>query len=193
MSGVNRRTEGNGPHIKTKGVVMKLVKVFGLAVVFMFVASTFVRAEELKFAYVDLAKLFDQYERTKEYDKVLEADNNKFQEERNKKIEKIRDLQGKAAMLKDEAKVKSDKDVEALKNEILEFDRTKRTDLTKARDEKVREILLEIEKVVSEYAKAQNITFVLNDRVLIYGKDTLSITDPILKTLNDNYAKQAKK
>lgn len=172
---------------------MKLVKMFALAVVFMFVASTFVRAEELKFAYVDLAKLFDQYERTKEYDKVLEGENNKFQEERNKKIEKIRDLQGKSEMLKDEAKVKNDKDIETLKNEILEFDRTKRTDLTKARDEKVREILLEIEKTVSEYAKAQNITFVLNDRVLIYGKDTLNISDPILKTLNDNYTKQAVK
>ncbi|MBF0594923.1 MAG: OmpH family outer membrane protein [Candidatus Omnitrophica bacterium] len=172
---------------------MKLVKMFGLVVVFMFAAVTFARAEELKFAYVDLAKLFDQYDRTKEYDKVLEADNNKFQDERNKKIDQIRELQGKAAMLKDEAKAKNDKDIEKLKNDILEFDRSKRTDLTKARDEKVREILLEIEKTVSEYAKAQDITFVLNDRVLIYGKDTLNITDPILKTLNDSYAKQPKK
>ncbi len=172
---------------------MKWVKVLGLAVVFMFVASTFVRAEELKFAYVDLAKLFDQYERTKEYDKVLEADNNKFQEERNKKIKEIQDLQGKSAMLKDEAKLKNEKETEKLKNEIIEFDRVKRTDLTKARDEKVREILLEIEKTVSEYAKGQGITFVLNDRVLIYGKDTLNITDPILKTLNENYTKQSKK
>ena len=172
---------------------MKAVKVLGLAVVFMFAAVTFARAEDLKFAYVDLAKLFDQYDRTKEYDKVLEADNNKFQEERNKKIDQIKDLQGKSAMLKDDAKAKNDKDIEKLKNDILEFDRVKRTDLTKARDEKVREILLEIEKTVSEYAKAQNITFVLNDRVLIYGKDTLSITDPILKILNDSYAKQPKK
>jgi len=172
---------------------MKAVKVLSLAVVFMFAAVTFARAEDLKFAYVDLAKLFDQYDRTKEYDKVLEADNNKFQEERNKKIDQIKDLQGKAAMLKDEAKVKNDKEIEKLKNEIVEFDRVKRTDLTKARDEKVREILLEIEKTVSEYAKAQNITFVLNDRVLIYGKDTLSITDSILKILNDSYAKQPRK
>ena len=172
---------------------MKLVKVFGLAVVFMFVAATFARAEELKFAYVDLARVFDQYERTKEYDKVLEADNKKFQEERNKKIDQIRALQDKAPMLKDDAKAKNDKDMEKLKNEILEFDRTQRTDLTKARDEKVREILLEIEKVVSEYAKAGGITFVLNDRVLIYGKPEFNITEPILKALNDNYAKQPKK
>ena len=173
---------------------MKSIKILGLVLVVMFAAATFARAaEDQNFAYVDLARLFDQYERTKEYDKVLEAENNKFQEERNKKIDQIRELQGKAAMLKDEAKAKNDQEIEKLKTDILEFDRVKRTDLTKARDEKVREILLEIEKVVSEYAKAQNITFVLNDRVLIYGKDTLNISEPVLKTLNDSYAKQPKK
>lgn len=170
---------------------MKLVKSFGVALMSVFVAVSLAHAQEAKFAYVDLAKLFDGYEKTKEYDKTLEADNSKFQTERNKLIEQIRDLQGKAAMLKDDAKAKNDKEMEKLKNEIMEFDRTKRADLTKARDEKVREILLEIEKVVSEYAKAQGITFVLNDRVLIYGKDTHNITEPILKSLNENYGKQA--
>ena len=171
---------------------MKSVKFLAIVMAFFFVA-TVVRAEEIKFAYVDMAKLFDEYGRTKEYDKVLEADNNKFQEERNKKIDKIRDLQGKEALLKDDAKAKAGQEIEALKNEILEFDRTKRTDLTKARDEKVREILAEIEKVVSDYAKAEGITFVMNDRVLVYGKDGFSITEPILKQLNDAYAKQPKK
>ncbi len=168
---------------------MKSVKLLSMAVAFLFTVSV-VSAAEIKFAYVDMAKLFDEYGKTKDYDKVLEADNNKFQEERNKKIDKIRELQGKEAMLKDDAKVKAGQEIEALKNEILEFDRTKRTDLTKARDEKVREILGEIEKVVSDYAKAEGITFVMNDRVLIYGQDGFAITEPILKQLNDAYAKQ---
>jgi Skp family chaperone for outer membrane proteins len=140
-----------------------------------------------KVAYVDLSRMFDEYEKTKAYDKVLEADNTKFQEERNKKIDKIKELQGKLAVLKDEEKAKAEKDMETLKNEVLEFDRTKRTDLTKARDEKVREILLEIEKLTSEYAKKENITYVLNDRVLVYGAEGMNITEAILKALNDAY------
>lgn len=172
---------------------MKFIKFAALGMVLLFSASTLVHAEEIKFAYVDMAKLFDDYGKTKEYDKVLEADNTKFQAERNVKIDKIRELQGKVAMLKDAEKAKTEQDIEKLKNEIMEFDRTKRTDLTKARDEKVREILQEIEKVVSDYAKAQGVTFVFNDRVLVYGKETFNITEPILKTLNDAYGKQPKK
>ncbi len=174
---------------------MKVFKLLGVALCFMLVASPMVLAQEakLKFAHVDLAKLFDEYDKTKAYDKVLEADNTKFQEERNKKIDSIKELQGKMDVLKDAEKAKAEKDIETLKNEILEFDRTKRTDLTKARDEKVREILLEIEKLVSEYAQKEGITYVMNDRVLVYGDKTLNITEPILKTLNDNYKAQGGK
>ncbi len=145
-----------------------------------------------KVAYVNLSRVFDEYEKTKVYDKVLEADNTKFQEERNKKIEAIRELQGKTAALKENEKAKTDKDIEKLKSELMAFDQQKRTDLTKARDERVREILMEIEKVVSEYAKKEGYSFVFNDRVLIYGAETMNITEPILKALNETY-KQAKK
>ena len=169
---------------------MKSLKVFSLILAFLIAGAYPVFAQQaLKIAYVDVGRLFDEYEKTKAYDKVLEADSKKFEEERNKKIDQIKEFQGKLAMLKDAEKAKSEKDMEKLKNEIIEFDRTKRTDLTKARDEKVREILLEIEKVVAEYAKANGITFVLNDRTLIYGQEDLNITAPILKTLNENYAK----
>ncbi len=169
---------------------MKSLKVLGLMVAFLVAGALVtprVHAEELKFAYVNLSKLFDEYEKTKMYDKSLEADNNKFQEERNKKIEAIRELQGKAGALKADAKAKLDQDIEKAKNDLLEFDRQKRTDLTKARDEKVREILMEIEKTVSEYAKKEGIAFVFNDRVLIYGADTMNITDSIMKNLNEAY------
>lgn len=174
---------------------MKALKLLGVALCAMVVSSSMVFAQDakLKVAHVDLARLFDEYEKTKAYDKVLEADNTKFQEERNKKIEAIRDLQSKLEVLKDAEKVKVEQEAEKLKNEVLEFDRTKRTDLTKARDEKVREILLEIEKVVSEYAQKEGITYVMNDRVLVYGDKSLSITETILKTLNDSYKAQGKK
>ena len=146
-----------------------------------------------KVAYVDLSRMFDEYEKTKAYDKVLEADNKKFQEERTKKIDAIRDLQGKSAALKEDEKGKVDKDIEKLKADLLAFDQQKRTDLTKARDEKVREILMEIEKTVSEYAKKEGYAYVFNDRVLIYGDQSMNITEPILKSLNEVYMKQDKK
>ena len=172
---------------------MKSVKWFALLVAFVVVAVVPAHAQEaaLKIAYCDIARVFDEYGKTKSYDKVLEADTKKFEEERNKKIEALKELQGKLAMLKDDEKAKSEKDMEKMKNEVIEFDRTKRTDLTKARDEKVREILMEIEKTVSEYAKKEGFSFVFNDRVLIYGAENLNITETILKGLNDAYTAAA--
>lgn len=146
-----------------------------------------------KVAYVDLGRMFDEYDKTKAYDKVLEADNKKFQEERTRKIDAIRDLQGKTAALKDAEKAKVEKDIEKQKADLLAFDQQKRTDLTKARDEKVREILMEIEKTVSEYAKKEGYAYVFNDRVLIYGDQSMNITEPVLKSLNEAYTKQNKK
>ncbi len=174
---------------------MKSWKLVCLVLCFVFAAALVARAEDVKtkIAYVDLARIFDEYGKTKAYDKILEAENNKYQEERNKKIDQIRELQGKIAMMKDAEKAKAEKDMEKLKNDILEFDRQKRTDLTKNRDEKVREILLEIEKTVSEYAKKEGISYVLNDKMLIYGAETSNITEPILKGLNDSYKPDVKK
>jgi len=149
--------------------------------------STSSFAKDEKFGYVDLSQIFNEYKRTKEYDAELEKETNAFQEERNKMIESVRDAQGKLALMKEEGKTKMQETIDKQKADLLEFDRQKRTDLTKKRDEKVREILLEIEKIVSDYAKKEGYTMVLNDRVLIYGGENLNITDKILKILNDGY------
>jgi len=140
-----------------------------------------------KIGYVDLSRVFNEYKKTKEYDAVLEKENTSFQEERNKMIDKIRDAQSKLALLKEDEKKKLQEDVDKQKAALLDFSRAKSTDLTKKRDEKIREILLEIEKVVSDYSKKEGYTFVLNDRVLIFGDQTMNITDTVVKLLNDNY------
>ena len=177
---------------------MRSLKVLSIVITlmlagFMVMPQAYAQDFKGKVAYVDLARMFDEYEKTKAYDKVLEIDNKKFQEERTKKIDAIRDLQGKTAALKDDEKAKVEKDIEKLKADLLTFDQQKRTDLTKARDEKVREILMEIEKTVSEYAKKEAYAYVFNDRVLIYGDQSMNITEPILKSLNEAYTKQDKK
>jgi Skp family chaperone for outer membrane proteins len=59
--------------------------------------------------------------------------------------------------------------------------------LAKRRDEKVREILQEIQKIVGGIAKRDGYTLVLNDRVMIYGEPELNVTEEVMKTLNDSY------
>ena len=79
-----------------------------------------------------------------------------------------------------------------MKADLLEFDRLKKTDLTKERNEKIREILLEIEKIVSDFAEKNGYSVILNDRVLIYGAPGYDVTEEILKVLNAPAPEKAK-
>ena len=165
-----------------------------LAVLFCSVfltSNVFAQGGQLKkVGFLDLSKIFDNYEKTKEYDSVLENKHNVYKESRDEKIEKLQEAQSKLALLKEEEKDKVQKDLEKMRTDLLEYDQDQRVDLTKQRDEKIREILLEIEKVVSDYAKSQGFDIILNDRVLIYGSEGFDVTDQILKILNDNYNKK---
>ena len=91
--------------------------------------------------------------------------------------------------MKDSEKAAMQADIEKQKNDVVAFDKQKRTELAKKRDDKVREILTEIQGIVSGIAKKDGYTYVLNDRVMVYGDPSLNITDEVMKTLNDSYKK----
>jgi outer membrane protein len=168
---------------------MKALKVFVLAVVFGCMAAVCSLAGDLKIAYVDLSKVFDGYQKTKEFDAVLQSEGEVFQKERDAMIQKIQDAQGKLNLMNDAQKTAMQADIEKQKNDVVAYDKEKRTELAKKRDDKVREILTEIQKIVSDLAKREGYTYVLNDRVMIYGDPQSNVTDAVLKTLNDSYKK----
>jgi len=149
------------------------------------------QAAEKKIVFVDLSRIFDEYNKTKDFDTLLEEKHDGYQKERQKKLDAVRGDEGKLAMLKEEEKKKLQEKIDKAKSELLEFDRVRQTDLRKERDEKIREILLEIEKVVREFAEQEKYDLILNDKVLIFGNETLEITDQVIKLLNGKY--QAKK
>lgn len=141
-------------------------------------------AQEGKIGFVNLSRLFDEYGKTKDYDAKLEQKHKNFEEARTQRIEKIREAQGKLSLLAENQRAELEAEIERMKTDLLEFDRQQKADLTKERNDKIREILLEIENKVSEYAKNQNYDLILNDRVLIYGSKTIDLTEEFLKILN---------
>lgn len=166
---------------------MKLLKLM-LIIVFacsLVLPTAAIAKEDNKIGFVDLSRLFDEYHKTKEYDKVLEGQQKDFQDKQQAKIDKIREEQDKLSILADDKKAKAEEEIEKLKAELMDFNREQQTELTKVRNEKIREILLEIEKVVSTYAEKENFTVILNDRVLIYGNQAINVTEPILNMLNE--------
>ncbi len=147
-------------------------------------ASSVFAADMGKVAYVDLSRLFDEHNQTKAYDKELEAKQKDFEKEMNSRVEKLKDSRGKLALLKEDKRAELEAEIEKEESKLLEYRSQKTTTLTKERNEKIREILLEIEKVVSSYAEKENYAMILNDRVLVYGDPNKNITESILKILN---------
>ncbi|HLF18246.1 MAG TPA: OmpH family outer membrane protein [Candidatus Omnitrophota bacterium] len=166
----------------------KILIIVGFALT-LIVSTSYAQKQE-KIAFIDLSRLFDEHHKTADYDKVLEGRHQEFEKERNTKIEKIQESQGKLALLNADKKAELEAEIEKMKADLLEYDRQQKTTLTKERNEKIREILLEIEQQVSAYAEKEGYDLILNDRVLIYGNPVKDLTDEILTTLNANQPKK---
>jgi outer membrane protein len=142
-----------------------------------------------KFAYVDLSKTFAEYNKTKDYDKVLAGKEGAYETERNKMVDEVKQLQEKIELLSEKEKEAKTKDLQEKLKSLQEFDRQKQTDLRKEQDEKMREILKDIEEAVRKHAEKEGYTLVFNDRVLVYQTKSMDISDKILEMLNKDYKK----
>ncbi len=143
-----------------------------------------------KIGYVDLGKVFDDYEMTKSLDKQLEGKGSVKQADRDKMVAEIKKLRDEAEL--SSAKAKEDKQAvidEKLKV-LQDFDRTTRDALRKERDDMVKDILKQIEVVIQDFGKSQGYGYIFNDRVLVYKGEGNDLTAQVTKVLNDNYAKK---
>jgi outer membrane protein len=143
-----------------------------------------------KLGYVNLSAIFNAYTKTKEYDKILEAEQKKYEEERQKKAEEIKKLQDKLSLLNEKQRAKKKDEVEEKIKSFQEFDMERRQDLRRERDEKMKEILQDIERAIRQYAEKEGYTLVFNDRVLVYQAKEYDLTDKIIEIVNNNYKRK---
>ncbi len=149
-----------------------------------FVQASFAQSSDLKIGYVNLTVIFDKYQKTVDYDKVLEQKSTDYKKQRNDLVAKIQEAERRITLLKEEERMKVVQQIEKDKQALMDFDQKKQTELRKDRDDKIREILLEIESVVKAYAQREEYDIILNDRVLIYGAESFDLTQKILDSLN---------
>lgn len=143
-----------------------------------------------KIGFVDVATVFDGYEKTKENDQILREMGKKKEEERDALVHEIRRLKDEIALLSEEAAAEKRKMLDEKVRELEEFDtETKRT-LGKKRNEVVRDIFKDIDKVVQRYGERKGYDMIFNQRVLLYGDAHFDITQEILKELNQQYQRK---
>lgn len=160
------------------------------AVGFVALGSGRAHAEGEKIGYVDLAKVFDEYQKTKDFDKSLEGKGASKQVERDKMVADVKKLRDEAELLTGKAKEDKQAAVDEKIKGLQDFDRTTRDALRKERDGMVRDILKEIETVIQGFGKSQGYTYIFNDRVLVFKSGSGDLTPQVIKALNDSYSKK---
>lgn len=137
-----------------------------------------------KFAYVELRKLFNEYSKTKDYDKELGDKENAYTAEREKKVNEIKQFQDKMNLLSDKEKEAKTKELEAKIKTLQDFDREKQTDLRKESDEKRAEIMKDIDTTIKQFAEKEGYALVFNEVGVAYNVKSYDITAKIIDVLN---------
>jgi len=137
-----------------------------------------------KFAYINLGQTFNEYSKTKEYDKNLTEKENSYTAERDKKIKDLNSFRDKFTLLNDKEKEAKKGELESKAKVVKDFITQKETELRKEQEDRMKEILKDIESAVKAYAEKEGYTMVFNDRVLVYQDKTMDITDKIIAVLN---------
>ena len=162
----------------------RLLCFFALTMIFNFALSSQAFSEELKIGYINLGKTFDEYEKTQKYESKLGDEGETKEKEREALVNKIRELKEEMVLLSDKGKEEKQALIDEKIKALQEFDRDTRDDLRQKRDEMVRDILEEIDEIIQDYGKKNGYTVILNDRVVIYGAETIDVTQDIIDVLN---------
>ncbi|MBU0758962.1 MAG: OmpH family outer membrane protein [Candidatus Omnitrophica bacterium] len=167
-----------------------LRKIFTGMALAIFLFSGLAYAQENKVGFVDLSKAFDEYQKTKDFDRELEKKGDAKQGQRENLVKDIRKMREEIELMNEKTREKKEQDIEAKIKALQEFDQDAKAILTKERDDMVRDILKEMNDVIQDYGEKNGFSIILNDRVLLYGNSALDLTDEIIKILNDRYAKK---
>jgi Skp family chaperone for outer membrane proteins len=164
---------------------MKRLIVLAVAVVFamgLFSASAF--AKEYKIGFVDLAKVSDEYTKTKDYEKNFEAQVKTKDAERQKYVDEVRKLKEEQTLLSDKAKAEKQTVIDEKIKRLQDFDRTVRDDLIKQRNTMLGEIQKDIDAVISAYSKEAGYDIVFIKQTVLFGGQELDLTAEVTKRLN---------
>ncbi len=166
-------------------------RIFAVLFTLLFCAPAVSFAAE-KIAYVDVAKVFDGYQRTKDSDGKLQSAAKKKEEERDGLVREVRRLKDEQALLGEEARAKKQDAIDAKVRELQDFDMAARRELGEQRNKTVKEIFKDIDDIVQRYGERKGFDFIFNDRVLLYRSGRFDVSQDVLTELNREYQKKPK-
>ena len=117
----------------------KLLAVLCGVLLSVFVLTGVAQAAD-KFAFINLARAFSEYSKTKDFDKALTDKENSYTAERDKKISELNSLKDKFNLLSDKEKEAKKTELENKAKAIKDFITQRETTLRKEQEDKIKAI-----------------------------------------------------
>ena len=145
-------------------------------------------APALKVGFVDLAKLFDNYQRTKASDAVLEKEGKEKETELQARMNDLKKMRQNLEVLANDAREAKTREIEEKTDELQRFRTTTARDLQRERDKIAKGILAEIQGTLKDYAEANGYSLIIDSRSLLFGRSAHDVTSDVLALLNKRAA-----
>jgi len=131
--------------------------------------------ENFRMAYVDIAKVTENYKKMKELYEKFKRDYQFY-------LSKLKEMESEIEKMKEEGV--SESEIAAKQKELLSRKAEYEDLLRKEYEPKSQKIRNEVVNKVKEYAQLMGYSMVLNKQSLIYGDETYDITEQVIAYIN---------
>ncbi|MCD6407014.1 OmpH family outer membrane protein [Candidatus Aerophobetes bacterium] len=142
-------------------------------------------------AYVDLEKVFQQYEKKKDLEKKLQEETSAAREkleEARGELEKLKkEYEAQQFLLTDEAKKERQQEITDKVKEIENLRQQVSSQIKEKQDQYTHELLQDIVNKIKEIAEKEGLIYVFDKAALVYGAPTQDITEKVIAELNKEY------
>lgn len=174
-------------------MIRKIIVGGSLSILFLGILASCVRTAELKIAFVDGKKIFEEAPQAVTAREDLKEKFKSYQDKLDEMSKEIADLtkkfQSNPLFTEEEKENQIDK-INKKKEALLEYKRKAETELTKSEAEFTKGIMEKVYDIVEKIAKNRKIDIVLDKASVLYGDATLDITDTVMDKLNENSSKK---
>jgi outer membrane protein len=167
---------------------LSLAGTFAAALLASAAAAGSAAAQGPRLGFVNLPKVFDEYQRTKDSEAALEGRGKQRQSQLEGQLNKLKELRAGMEVLTDQAREGKARQLEEEADKFKRLRTQTERELLQTRNQVAKQIFEEIQAVVTEYAKANGFALVLDQRGVLYGEEAHDLTEEVLRILNERYA-----
>jgi outer membrane protein len=171
-----------GISLRRKTMNKKFVAVLVILCCLALPATTL--AEELKIGYLNMRKVFYEYDKTKAFNETLEREDKKIKKEVEERTEKVRRLRDEMDLLSEKAREKKEPELRKKITELDNFRKDKVNEILRKKEDMFKEIRENIMDVSDKYAKKNGYDVIFDEALFVYSQKKYDITDDIIKRLN---------